>query len=164
MNEIRELLCQLIGNTTVFPSYAAEVLGVDEDARTCKVRVISSGLEIEAVAIQATTTSGGIYAKPVTGSIVIVTFLNPASVFVSLMSDIENVTLIGELGEGVPIASSITERLNLLEKAFNDLLNEYKAHNHQHPQGPTTAFIVPSKLTELEKTKSGDIENKKIIQ
>lgn len=164
MNEIRELLRQLIGDSVVFPSYAAEVLAVDNEKHTCKVRVIASGLELNAVAIQAGITSGGIYPKPAPGSVVIVTFLNSASAFVSLMSDIENLTLIGELGEGLPIASEITKRLNAIEKAFNDFLSEYKAHNHQHPQGPTTAFVAPSTLSELEQTKSGDIENEKITQ
>lgn len=164
MNEISQLLKELIGETVVLPTYPAEVLEVDDEARTCKVRIIATDLERENVRLQAGDTKNGIYIKPAVNSVVLVTLINQATAFVSLMSDVDQVIIIGELDEGVPVASVIAERLNAIEKAFNDLLNDYKGHNHAHPQGPTTAFIVPPTLQQLQETDAKDLQNDKIRQ
>lgn len=164
MGEIGQLLKTLIGDAAEVTTYAAEVLEVDDGARTCKVRIIASGLERENVRLQAGTTTGGIYIKPSVGSIVLVALISEAAAFVALTSDVDSIMLIGELGEGVPVASEIGKRLNTIEKAFNDLLNDLKNHNHAHPQGATTGLVVPPATGQLQSTDAATLQNLKVKQ
>ena len=69
----------------------------------------------------------------------------------------------GELGGMVKVIE-LTQKLNAIESAFNQLLAHYKSHNHLHPQGPTTAFVTPPTQSDLSQTKRSDIENEAITQ
>jgi len=70
----------------------------------------------------------------------------------------------GGLNAGLILLKELTERLNLIEGKLNEVIGSYKAHNHLHPQGVTTGFVAPFLGAKLNKTKSADIENTKIMQ
>jgi len=67
----------------------------------------------------------------------------------------------GTLGGLIKIDDLIS-KVNAIENAFNSLLTHYKAHNHLHPQGSTTAFVAPSTQGNLTNTQKSDLENTKI--
>ncbi|OJJ18036.1 hypothetical protein BKI52_29740 [marine bacterium AO1-C] len=73
-----------------------------------------------------------------------------------------NVTFHKGENKGLIKIDSLVAKLNALEQKVNDLITDYKGHNHLHPQGPTTAFVTPSVITDLTETQVNDLENDKI--
>lgn len=69
----------------------------------------------------------------------------------------------GSLG-GMVKVENLTSRLNAIEKEFNKLLNDYKVHNHTHPQGSTTGLLVQPSASQLALTERVYIENEIVRQ
>jgi len=88
---------------------------------------------------------------PKVGSTAFVLKINQSNFFVNY-SELEKVVIgDGSKTMGVikieeqetEINDKIVQKLNDLIQKFNNLLTDYKAHNHTHPQGATTGLLVP---------------------
>lgn len=90
------------------------------------------------------------WIKPKVGSTAYVTSNNGVKFF-CLFNQIENIVIgEGSTEQGVIKIKEQTEKLNELKSTvndlitkFNNLLANYKTHNHTHPQGTTTGFVAP---------------------
>ena len=90
------------------------------------------------------------WIKPKVGSTAYVTSNNGVKFF-CLFNQIENIVIgDGSTEQGVIKIKEQTDKLNELKSTvndliakFNNLLNDYKTHNHTHPQGPTTGLLIP---------------------
>ncbi|WP_165025648.1 hypothetical protein [Dysgonomonas sp. ZJ279] len=112
---------------------------------------------------------GYIDIKPKVGTICLIGIIDGQEVVTFLINaeEVELVEITGTKivfngGENLGLAKikELTDKLNVIETAFNSLLSDYKSHNHQHPQGPTTSFVIPPTIRDLTKTEVSDIENK----
>jgi hypothetical protein len=146
-----------------------ECVSVDWDNKTMTAKGTSDDVEYYDI----TLGYGYVDIKPAIGTVCLIGIIEGQDVVTFLM-DAEEVDLVeinskkivfnGGKHSGIPMTPEVTQRLNAIEKAFNSLLNEYKAHNHSHPQGPTTGFVTPPTTTNLTETKIEDIANKDITQ
>lgn len=186
MSEIRKSLKALMQSdpTAIF----AKIISVDEVKATCSASLVSNeDMILEGVRLQAIDdeNDNGFILIPAISSIVMLVCAEKvgenAEYIVVMCSKIDKInlkidnvqklkitkTLIefngGAKGSMVEIAKLKTQ-LNTLENAFNALLSNYKAHNHLHPNGPTTAFVVPSIQSNLAQTQITDLENAQIKQ
>jgi|GEM_PF-760468 len=178
---LAELLRKIVIGKEEDAALICTVISVNKDACTCDVKPDNEKI---APLVNVRLTAFDENAKdkeeeknkqhwriiPKIGSKVLVAKINHSDAYVAMFSEIDRVemaaddTIVFNKGEngGLVKVEALTERLNLIEKAFNDLLDEYKTHNHKHPQGPTTDFLVPSTQEEIEETLRSDIENDKI--
>lgn len=181
-NEVLQALIQLIRNN-VSGCFVGTVSSTDKAESDGIVEVEINELTYE-VRLQAVTSASavGIMLIPKQGSsIFCVAEGNSDNSFVAVsFSEVEKVTLTiegttiavdnntivfnnGNLG-GLVLVDEVVGRLNNIEKAFNDLLNNYKLHNHTHPQGATTGLLAPYTAGAISETNVNDIENDKILQ
>lgn len=96
--EIKQLLQQLVDKPAGLLCFVAEVLEVEGDA--CKVKVLSSDLELTDVNLMAKQAGAGLYAKPSAGSLVLVTMINNQA-YISLMSEVDVLQLHGDQHGGL---------------------------------------------------------------
>jgi hypothetical protein len=146
---------------------------------TCDVVSVSTDLPIPDVRLKAHLEGdNGIIVKPAKDSFVLVAFLSSRDAYVAMCDKVDSVSIkIGSTTfemdkdyikmnggslKGLIKILSLVDRMNAIEDFCNNLLTDYKAHNHNHPQGATTTFVVPPQLGNVEKTKVDDLENKKI--
>lgn len=167
-NSIKELILELIKDSLQIVSdsiFEAEVISVDKTENTCKVKKLSSGLEIEGVRllVDASAQGGVTVFYPAPGSIVLVnldkTTLNGV---VLSHTQTEEISLNGGQNGGLVIIEHLVGKLNAIEEKLNELITEYKAHNHSHPQAATTGLLIPSQLSNITKTVKSDLENEKV--
>ncbi|WP_299460564.1 hypothetical protein [uncultured Microscilla sp.] len=168
-SSIKDLILLLVKGgdaiTTGITVFEAEVMSVSKGDNTCVVKKMSSELEFEGIRLVSNTdsTEGNTVFYPQVGSIVSIVFdTGSLSGFVTATSQTEEVLLNGGENGGLVMVEILVSKLNVIEQKLNDFISEYKDHNHLHPQGPTTAFVKPSTLTSLDKTKQDDLENKKV--
>ena len=67
--------------------------------------------------------------------------------------------------KGLTKLEKLVSRLNAIEDAHNNLLNEYKTHVHagvMSGSGSTAVMVPPSSQINVEKSNIDDLENKKI--
>ena len=161
------------------------VKSVDKQKAVCNVSLLENEeIILENVRLQAIDNEqdNGILFFPKVGSSVIVGKLDYVdSYFVAMYSEIEEVSwkLDGQerlkitaneivFNEGTKGAmveiGKLKSRLNAIENAFNEHLNHYKTHNHTHPSGNTTGFLVPSTQANIATTNTSDLENADIKQ
>ncbi len=186
MNEIRRGIMQLVRGepTAIF----AKIISVDEQKAICSASFVSNEeMVLEGVRLQAIDdeNDNGFILIPAIDSIIMLICAEKvgenAEYIVVMCSEIDKInlkidntqklkitkTLIefngGSKGSMVEIAKLKTQ-INTLENAFNTLLTNYKLHNHAHPQGPTTAFLVPSTQSNVAQTQISDLENSEIKQ
>jgi hydrogenase maturation factor len=163
-----------ISRNNQFINVPGKVVSVDETKKTCKVNI--DELEYEDIRLNAVVDDNNdthSYVVPKVGSWVMVSFIENSETdgFLSSFSEIDKLILNaneivfnkGEL-KGLAKVEALKSKLNALENAFNTFLSHYKAHNHVHPSGPTTAFVIPSTQSNLQQTQLSDIENTKIKQ
>lgn len=167
-SSIRDLMLLLVGdkvatgNNTIFE---AEVVSVDKGGNTCVVKKMGSEVEFEDIRLISDTenTDSNTVFYPQVGSMVSIAFdTTTLSGFVAIAGQTEEIVLNGGENGGLVIIDALIKKLNAIEQKLNDFINDYKSHNHLHPQGPTTAFVKPSTLASLNKTKQDDLENKKV--
>ena len=171
-SSLRELIWELIkdelktasGGASA-SSFEAEVLEIDKVANTCKVKKLSTGLELEGIRLISDTDSkeGNTVFYPVVGSTVVVAF-DTVSVggFISKISATSEIMLNGGENGGLILIEALVDKLNILEQKLNDFIIEYKAHNHAHPIAPTVGLAMPSTLSSLPKTAKSELENKNV--
>ncbi len=161
------------------------VVSVDKPKALCKVKLLENeAVVLENVRLQAIDNEqdNGILFFPKIESSVIVAKLDYVdSYFVAMLSEVEEVSwkldgverlkiteneiVFNEGNKGAMVEiGKLKSRLNAIEQAFNELLNHYKTHNHAHPQGPTTGFLVSSTQANIAITNIADLENPNIKQ
>ncbi len=164
MTELSELFNQLVKkNTPDRTNKIGHVIAVDKKNKTCDVKLISGG-ELLDVRLTAVVDNGKkkFLMIPELDSSVLCSPVLESNVdyFVSAFSDIQEVIFQDGFNKGMVKVKELTERLNLIETAFNSLKNEFIKHIHPI-SGPSTGTVTPPPLVEnLTKTKIQDLENK----
>ncbi len=170
--KLRQLLS---GSNTIF---IAEVKAVDMDTNTCTIDY--NGVDVEGVNLGAKGEKDKtiiVYPK-INKPAIFGRIGNSNQFFMIHCAEAEKISIeagssLIEINDGEILINGgsfgglikigdLVSKLNNLENALNSLLANYKAHNHLHPQGPTTAFVVPCTQVNLQTTVNGDIENDKI--
>lgn len=85
---------------------------------------------------------------------------------ISFVANKDEIQLNGDTYKGLVKVEQLTQKLNTIETAFNQLVNEFNAHTHNAPQAPagtlpTLTPLVPS-TQNLNSTQVGDLENEKV--
>ena len=169
IDRLAEKLKRNIGNFRQAQIRFVECVSVDWENKTMDAKGTADGIEYFNVVLGY----GYCDIKPVVGTTCLIGIIDGQEVVTFLINaeqvDLveitsENIVFNGGDNIGLVKIKELTGRLNDIEKAFNNLLNEYKIHNHTHPQGVTTGLLVPSQVGTLEQTSVDDIENKKIRQ
>ena len=174
------LIKKLIPNAVTIE--VGTVKSVDKEKRTCDIERDGKpdlfNCRLNAV---IDTLESHITCYPAIGSFVLcVTLDEPTACYVFATSLIEETEVrIGDISAvinakdivfnegtlgGLPVVGDVTKRLNLIEKAVNSLINEFRSHNHTHPQGATTGLLTPPVTNTIAETKVPDIENNLVKQ
>lgn len=169
---IREAIKSLIHEVLFDASLSCTVTAVDESSKTITAKSVKEDLEYFNVKLIASNTSG-VYAIPVVGSVVSISFLDGVDTmaFVSQLGEIEKYIIENESGiklelmtdkllingdnlEGLVRVRELVEKLNALEERMN---------THQHlipgtnsptlPDVATNPIIPPTQKVELENEK-----------
>ncbi len=145
--------------------FTGKVLSVNEDYNTCEVEHNDLVYECKLKA-SADGGSQAFVIYPIVGSYVFcVNENNSKNRYCVLMVDkIDKIVINGGENGGLVIAPNLVDRLNAIENAFNDLLNNYKTHVHTSaaPGSPTTPITPVVTMGTIGTTELGDIENIKI--
>jgi len=145
--EIRKYIKQILENNEEIYAIVGTASNINEDERTCDVTPVTENAEVLGVRLQASLDSAeGFVCIPKTDSIVIVTFLNKNTGFVSVCTEVEKVLIDtpetifngGDNG-GLININDLVSKINDVENALNSLISSYNSHTHQ-----TTATIGPS--------------------
>jgi hypothetical protein len=109
------------GSAEVY-STVCTVLEVDANERTCDVRPINGDADVFGVRLQANLAGTvGFVMLPTVGSVVVITWLNPTTGYVALMSEVDEVELHGSQYGGIVKVAELVDRLNLVEDDINEL-------------------------------------------
>lgn len=166
--DIRELVRHLAGthqvDTLIFID--VEVDSVDPDAMTCQGTAITgpTGNAIADIRLMSSV-DDGVLLLPTEGSTISVLMSTFAGPIMVGWSGLDKIILFGgDLGGLVKVVE-LTEKLNNLEKAYNDLVEKFNAHTHNVTAvgSPTGPNIAPEGTT-LTLTVRTDIENPNITQ
>lgn len=170
MTTIREAI-RKISRQDVFESVLGTVLDIDLTNKTCTVKPVEDLPNILEVRLSSVLSpEAGIIAIPTVGSFVIVGQTSRDQPHILMMSEIDTYQLSandtiqfndGSNGGLVKVSELVT-KLNAIENKVNELITNYKAHNHLHPNGPTTAFVVPYTGDNLNNTQVSDLENEDV--
>lgn len=167
-SSIKELIWELIKGSLQIVSdsiFEAEVISVDKEKNTCKVKKLSSNLEIEGVRLVPDTSApeGVTIFYPQVGSMILMSLDKTTLNGVVLnCTQTEEVSINGGKNGGLVIVEYLVGKLNAVEQKLNDLISDYKAHNHMHPQAATTGFVKSPTISNLAKTQKSDLENEKV--
>jgi len=149
-------------NQDIDHSFMAKVTSVN--GMLCNVT--DDGYEYYDVRLRASDNgnSNKTMAVPTVGSWVVVSRIkNSDELFVSMISEVDEIFLRGGDFGGLVKIEELVNRLNAIEKAFNNLLNEYKLHVHTDPvSGTTTSMTPPSTQGLISETQRSDLENKNV--
>ena len=178
--ELEELRKRLKEETSNEVFFTAIVTSINEGEDICEVD--ADGATYTDVKLRAVIDTLGnrivIYPKKDT-SVLCGRITNSNNIYIIHVSEIDKIyILIGETkvvldkngvvfndgtNKGLVKAPKLVDRLNAIEKAFNELLNDYKKHNHVTPAGPSTVFVIPPvTIGTITTTVLGDIENIKV--
>ena len=159
--EIAELLREIVGK----PDAVILIAKVDKlypDQFTCDVSPIDGSAPIKNVRLTPLLGSAAFVAIPEKGSFVSVAMLNRNEAVIISVNKAEKIILRGETYGGLVKVKELVNRLNTIEKALNDFLNEFKSHSHLDPVSgalpPPVSFVQP--ITPL--TDRDDLENKEV--
>ena len=159
----------------------AEVLSVDEAQKTCALKLVASGLEVEEARLQALSGADSyFFVRPKDGSHVLVAQLGEEWV-VLLTSEVERIELRGSAFGGLIKIEALTAKVNdaiaklnsnisQLQSDLSTLSNQFKTHTHLSaapgsPTGliaastPPTIVTPPATLTDAEALSRDDYEN-----
>jgi hypothetical protein len=161
------------------------VKSVSKENSVCSVALLENEeILLESVRLQAIDSeqnNGVLFFPKIESSVIVGKIDYSDSYFVAMFSEVEEISWKLEGVERLKITASeiifnegskgsmveiekLKSRLNVIEQAFNQLLNNYKLHAHTHPQGPTTGFVVPSVQADITETTISDLENTAIKQ
>jgi hypothetical protein len=173
MDEIGKMLRKITEDKSAeIYSVVCTVESVDEAKRTADVAPINGNAEIFDVRLQsALNGSNGLCIFPVVGSVVVVTFLNKLTGYVSLFSEIDKITLDteneitidGGQNGGLVKVNDLLNKINTIESKLNALQMDYSIHTHIDPiSGFTGPLAIPFVASPITPTLLVDIENDKI--
>lgn len=174
MDEIKKMLRQITEdkNAEIY-SVVCTVESVDEAKRTADVAPINGNAEIFDVRLQSSLNgSNGACMFPVVGSVVVVTFLNNLTGYVSLFSEIDKmvldvdneITIDGGQNGGLVKINDLLNKLNTVENDLNNLKSLLSAWVPVPADGGASlkAVLAPYFSQTITPTVLVDIENDKI--
>lgn len=160
--DVQQMLKEIVGMNKIPMSVLGTVKSIDESEMSCIVTPIDEGPDFMDVLLMAENSTTGLYLKPTIGSLVMITPQNAETYYVSLFSSIDDVWIRGNANGGMPITSSIVDKLNNLENAYNDLVSKYNAHTHILTLTSGTGTAAPTtslETTTLTPTQEDDIQS-----
>lgn len=123
--DLRELIQEfsrlVLDNEKIY-SQIAKVLSVDESEKTCVVEVID-GAEIEGVRLQQLAGDSGFLMVPTIDSLVIISYTDKTTAYVSMFSYIDKVIFQGGNNGGLTITPELVTNLDKNNAILTDLLN-----------------------------------------
>lgn len=188
MPTIKELIQELAGTDEKIYSQLAEVKEVDPDELTCTVQPLDETLpELFNVRLQAVETpEKAIVQIPKVGAIVLVTFINRTTGFISHSSDLEEfrltmgntklvikedgvemdadqITFNGGDNGGLLNINDVVGKFNDFKNHLNSLQTAFNTHIHTGNLGAPTTPILAQFTTPPPNTTNNDLEDDKII-
>lgn len=160
--DVKQMLKDIVEIDKIPMSVLCTVKSINETDMTCVVTPIDKASDYVDVLLMAENSTTGMYLKPSVGSLVMITPQSDCVYYVSLYSDIDDVWIRGNTNGGVPITSSIVEKLNNLENGYNDLVSKYNAHTHILTLSSGTGTAAPTtsaETTTLTLTQNDDIQS-----
>lgn len=177
---LAELIRHIVLSNVPVQVVVGKVTDIDESNATCTVSIQGEPIRYDVQLRSVVNSNDGFVIIPELNSYVLLGIINnnPVHSFIVAYSDIQKVLIKNTDGITFEISNTIklngnqygglvkikelVQRLNAIENAFNELLNDYKMHNHTHPQGATTGLIIPNTQMPLNNTTINDLENNKI--
>lgn len=123
-DDLRNLMnefTRLILNAERFYSQVAKVVSVDETEKTCSVEVLN-GPEISDVRLQQLSGDNGFLMVPTVDSLVIISYTDKTTAFVSMFSYIDRVIFQGGTNGGLTITPELVSNLDKNNQILQDLL------------------------------------------
>lgn len=173
---IKEAIQRMIAQELKVQVVPGKVISVDETKMVCDIDLANApdmlDVRIRAVIDEV---SKGILIVPKVGSYVLVALIDnrKESSFICAYSELEKYWLLtddiqlgGDNFKGLVKIEDLVSKLNNLENAFNQLVNEFNSHTHNAPQAPagtipTLPPLIPSTQS-LVVTQVTDLENDKV--
>lgn len=167
-SDIRSRIRAIAGIDDLPTSILCTVVSVDEDEMTCEVITFAEDATYTDVRLMADPDDQdkGIYFKPKTGSIVMITPQDEVAYFVSMYSEVEEIWLHGNQYEGLVKVGELVTKLNNLENLVNSHIAIFNAHVHPYLNVAIPAFTSPSATPVPEvliPTIQIEIENPKVL-
>lgn len=177
---MKELIQKLANTGDEIYAKICEVISVDIENQTADLQPLDGSAEILDALIQVA--ENGVLIEPKVNSLVACVFVSKELAVIVNHSEIkqfgfqiENISFVankdeiqlnGDTYKGLVKVEQLTQKLNAIETAFNQLVNEFNAHTHNAPQAPagtlpTLTPLVPS-TQNLNSTQVGDLENEKV--
>ena len=143
----------------------AEVLSVDDSARTCNVKFIDSEMELPGVRLQVDP-ADGIYYKPSVGSNVAILNIADFDFIVVMYSKLDGIQFMDGASGGLVVVQDLVDKLNALENKVNDIISLFNSHVHSGvTTGGGSSGSTPTPVSgTLTLTQVDDIENDNIKQ
>lgn len=178
---LAELIRHIILSDIPVQVTVGKVIEVNEDNATCTVYIQGEPIRYDVQLRSVIDGNDGIIIIPELNSYVLVGIINnnPVHSFIAAFTTIKKVLIKNTNGIMLEISDAIklngkqhgglikinklVQRLNAIENAFNQLLIDYKMHNHAHPQGPTTGLLIPNTQEQLNNTTIDNLENRNVL-
>lgn len=144
-------------------SSIAKVLSVDEIEKTCDVQIIN-GASVEGVRLQQVASDTGLFIKPSVNSIVILSWTDKTTAYVSMFSQIDEIIFQDGVNGGLIKIADLVTRLNDLEGLFNTLQNNFNTWVPAPTDGGTALKTVLSSgflIETVPDSQVSDFENEK---
>jgi len=164
--DVREAIQHLAGTNKTDNIFLvdANVDSYNESTRTCTCTLIGGQASntLPNVRLLSSVDDGLLKLPTVdtTVTIILSSFTEPVVIGYSGLDKM--IMLGGDLG-GLPIVGALLEKINNLEKAYNDLVSKFNAHIHPET-GTNTGPTPTQETTVLTLTELDEIENKNITQ
>lgn len=171
---IGELLRMIVDDPTKeIYSIVAEVTELNETERTVDVTPLNGDAEIFGVRLQSSISlNTGLVIFPKVGSVVIVTFLNKLTGYVSTFSEIDKIYINSEneivfndgQNNGIVKISPLVNKLNAIENDINQLKSLFSSWTPIPNDGGLALKGIVSSWSgnQIQPTQTTDIENDKI--
>lgn len=146
-------------------SLQAKVLAVNKQKNTCTVEPLNGDSIFYDIKLQAQMSNKGLIIYPVKNSLVVITPLSETEAFVSMFSEIEDITFNKGVYGGMVKATELVKQLEKTNEVLSAILNVISGSPIPEPgNGSPSAFQIALKTAILNKQIGdySDIENKKI--
>lgn len=149
-------------------SLVCKVISVDLPTNTCYCEPINGDSEIQNVKLTTNTTGAGVgfLLIPKINSLVIITFLDNSSAYVSMVAEVDEVNINGKTLGGLVKVIDLTTKLNNLENKVNALITAISGWTPVPNDGGAALKVALATWygTSLTPTVRADIENTLIKQ
>lgn len=173
---INDTIKKIVSEEIKIQVLMGKVKSVDESKMVCDIDLETAPdlLDVRLRSI-IDSTDKGVLIVPKKDSVVLVGIIENRieSAFVLSFSEVEKIRLItdeielaGKDFKGLVKVEDLTQKLNNLENAFNNLVADFNAHTHNAPQAPSGTLatlppLVPS-TQNVANTQVSDLENEKV--